>query len=383
MNGRERVVAALEHREADRVPLDFGGTLVSGIHHIAYSKLRDYLGMPQHPLTLFDQVQGLALVEEDMLQRLHADTRGVLTGSSSGWVMSMENGDGYEQYTDVWGVTWRKPLPHGLYYDMVRHPLKGKTLADVRSYRWPEAKDLNRLRGIKERARELAQTEAFILMGCCGMTAGLFQQLQWLLGYEHCFDALASDPPLIEYLIGKLAELDIEFWEWAVPFLGDDIAVVMYADDFGMQNGPAISKKMFNRYFQPWYAKIFDTIKRHGPHLHIFFHTCGSSRFVLPDLIEAGIDILNPVQTHAFDMDAARLKQDFGKDITFWGGGINTQKTLPNGTPSEIKDEVKRNIDTLAPGGGFVFATIHNVQADVPPENFVAMWEALMECGSY
>jgi uroporphyrinogen decarboxylase len=383
MNGCERVVAALEHREADRVPFDFGGTLVSGIHHLAYSKLRDYLGLPKRPLTLFDQVQGLALIEEDMLARLQVDTRGVLTGSASDWVMSMENGDGYEQYKDVWGITWRKPLPHGLYYDMVGHPLKGKTLEEARSYRWPEAKDLNRLRGMKERAQELASTQAFVLMGCCGMTAGLFQQLQWLLGYEHCFDALASDPPLIEYLIGRLAELDIEFWEWAVPFLGDDIAVVMYADDFGMQTGPAISKTMFNRYFKPWYAKIFDTIKRHGPHMRIFFHTCGSSRYVIPDLIEAGIDILNPVQTGAYDMDPVRLKQDFGKDITFWGGGINTQKTLPTGSRHEIKDEVKRTIDVFAPGGGFVFATIHNVQADVPPENFMAVWEALMEFGPH
>jgi uroporphyrinogen decarboxylase len=383
MNGRDRTLAALEHREADRVPLDFGGTLVSGIHQIAYTRLRDYLGLPATPVKLFDQVQGLALIDEDMLERLQVDTRGVLTGSSSGWVMSMENGEGYEQYQDVWGITWRKPLPHGLYYDMVGHPLKGKTLEEARSYRWPEAQDLNRLRGIKERAQELAATQALILMGCCGMTAGLFQQLQWLLGYEYCFEAMASDPALTEYLIGCLAELDIRFWEWAVPFLGDDIAVVMYADDFGVQTGPSISKAMFNRYFKPWYATIFNTIKRHGPHMRIFFHTCGSSRFVLPDLIEAGIDILNPVQTGAHDMDPVRLKQDFGKDITFWGGGINTQKTLPRGSRQEIRDEVKRNIDTLAPGGGFVFATIHNVQADVPPENFMAMWEALMEFGCF
>jgi uroporphyrinogen decarboxylase len=332
---------------------------------------------------LFDQVQGLALVEEDVLHRLRVDTRGVLTGSSSGWVMSIEHGDGYEQYKDVWGITWRKPLPHGLYYDIVGNPLKGMNLEGVRSYNWPEAQDFNRLRGIKERAQQLAQTQALVMLGCTGMTAGLFQQLQWLLGYEYCFEAMASDPPLIEYLVGRLAELDIRFWDWAIPFLGDDIAVVMYSDDFGVQTGPAISKSMFNRYFKPWYSQIFKTIKHHAPHMQIFFHTCGSSRFVLPDLIEAGIDILNPVQISAPGMDAAGLKHDFGKDITFWGGGINTQETLPQGNRRAIRDEVKRTIDALAPGGGFVFAAVHNVQADVPAENFMTMWEALMEYGSY
>ena len=149
MTGHDRTLAALQHREADRVPLDFGGTLVTGIHHIAYARLRDYLGLPRHTVTLFDQVQGLALIEEDVLERLRVDTRGVLTGSSSGWVMSIEHGDGYEQYKDVWGITWRKPLPHGLYYDIVGNPLKGMNLEEVRSYNWPEAQDLNRLRGVR------------------------------------------------------------------------------------------------------------------------------------------------------------------------------------------------------------------------------------------
>jgi len=173
----------------------------------------------------------------------------------------------------------------------------------------------------------------------------------------------------------------MRFWDWAIPFLGDDIAIVMYSDDFGVQTGPVISKSMFNRYFKPWYSRIFDTIKRRAPQVQIFFHTCGSSRFVLPDLIEAGINILNPVQTSAQGMDPAGLKQDFGKEVTFWGGGINTQKTLPQGSRQDIRDEVRRTIDILAPGGGFVFATIHNIQDDVSPENFMAMWEALMEFG--
>ena len=324
-----------------------------------------------------------SLVEEDMLEKLQVDTRGVLTGSSSGWQMKMEEAPGYEQYRDVWDITWRRPVPNGLYFDIVRSPLQNKTLEEAKKYKFPEAKDEERLQGIKQRARELGQSGALVLLGCSGMTAGLFQQLQWIMGYEYCFLSMLADPDLVHYLIRRLAETDIEFWDWAIPFLGDDIKVVLYSDDFGLQNAPAISEDLFQQFFKPWYSRIFSTIKKHRPDMKVFFHTCGSSRFVLPDLIESGVDILNPVQTNAAEMDPFQLKKDFGKDLVFWGGGINTQKVLPTGTKQEIEDDVKRHIDAFAPGGGFVFATIHNIQADVPPQNIMFMWEALQKYGKY
>ena len=150
----------------------------------------------------------------------------------------------------------------------------------------------------------------------------------------------------IDYITDeKLAELDIEFWEWAIPYLGDDIKVVLYADDFGMQDGPAFSYGMFEKYFKSWYSKIFSCIKKQRDDIKILFHTCGSSRFIFQDLIESGVDILNPVQCSAKDMDSAQLKKDFGKDVTFWGGGVDTQKILPRGTVKQVKDEVKKQID--------------------------------------
>ncbi len=383
MTSRERVLKALDHREPDRVPYDLTSTLVTGIHYIAYERLRDFLGLEKRETKLFDRVQGLARVHDDMLERLEVDMRGVLTGSPFGWELELEETPGYEQFTDVWGITWRRPKPYGLYYDMVAHPLKGADLEQVKKYRWPDPKDRRRLEGLKEEASRLSETDCLVVLGTVGMTVGLLQTFQWLLGFEDSFYALAAEPELTHYIVGKLAELDIEFWEWAIPYLGDDIKVVLYADDYGMQTGPVFSYDMFARYFKPWYEKIFSVIKKQKPDLYIFFHSCGSSRYILADLIESGVDIFNPVQYSSKDMEPVQLKKDFGKDLTFWGGGIDTQRVLPNGTVQQVRDEVRRRIEDFAPGGGFVFNPVHNIQADVPPENIMAMWEALMEYGRY
>jgi uroporphyrinogen decarboxylase len=383
MTSKERMLKTLRHEEPDRVPFDLNSTLVSGIHHIAYNNLRDYLGLPPRETELFDRVQGLARVHDDVLERLQVDTRGVLTGNPLGWELELEETPEYEQFTDLWGITWRRPKPYGLYYDMVAHPLKGATLEDAKRFAWPDPKDKHRLEGIKDEASQLARSDGLVVLGTVGMTVGLLQTFQWLLGFEDSFYSLAADPELTHYIVGKLAELDIEFWEWAIPYLGDDIKVVLYADDYGMQTGPVFSYEMFERYFKPWYSKIFQLIKKQKSDLFIFFHTCGSSRYIIPDLIESGVDILNPVQYTSKDMEPAELKKDFGKDLTFWGGGIDTQKVLPNGTVQQVKDEVRKRIDDFAPGGGFVFNTVHNIQADVSPENLMAMWEALHEYGEY
>ena len=383
MNSKERVLMALNHKEPDRVPFDLNGTLVTGIHYIAYERLREHLGLGKKERKIFDLQQGLALVDTDVLELFKVDTRGVLPGSHFGWELDVEETDYYEQFQDVWGIIWRRPKPHGLYFDMVDNPLKGASFNDVKNYKWPNHKDAHRLKGLKESAARLAQSDCLVVLGTVGYTIGLLQTFQWLLGFEDAFYALAAEPKLVHYLVAKLAERDIEFWEWAIPYIGDDIRVVFYTDDFGMQNGPIISYEMFERYFKSWYFKIFSVIKKQRPDLYIFFHSCGSSRYVLPDLIESGIDILNPVQFTSKDMDPDELKKNFGKDITFWGGGVDTQRILPRGTVQDVRDEVKRRIDQFAPGGGFVFNTVHNIQADVPPENIIAMWDAVQEFGKY
>jgi uroporphyrinogen decarboxylase len=273
--------------------------------------------------------------------------------------------------------------PDGLYFDIVGSPLKEKTSAEIKHMQWTDPKNEARLRGLKEQAEAYAATDYLVMLGAPGWTAGLLQQFQWLLGHERAFYALAGEPELADYVIETLAEQDIDFWNWAVPHLGTDISVVLYADDYGFQDAPAMSHKMFEHFFKERYRRIFETIKENAPHVKIFFHTCGASRFIIPDLIEVGVDILNPVQVSAAGMETDALKRDFGRDVVFWGGGIDTQRVLPAGTTEEVRDEVKRRIDDLAPGGGFVFNTVHNIQADVPPENIMAMWETLQAYGVY
>ena len=180
-------------------------------------------------------------------------------------------------------------------------------------------------------------------------------------------------------LIGKLADLKIEFWDALLDQAGDAVDIVGEGDDYGTQQSQLISPEQFRSYYKPHFDRVLAFIKRKKPHLKILFHSCGNVRPILPDLIEMGVDILNPVHVTATGMEPMQLKKDFGKDLVFWGGGVDTQHILPSGTPEQVKNNVKRNIDALAPGGGFVFSTIHNIQAEVPPQNIAAMMAALRE----
>ena len=195
---------------------------------------------------------------------------------------------------------------------------------------------------------------------------------------------LAAKPSLACSLMDKITELKMEYWRLALDKVGDLINVIVLEDDLGQQDRTLVSPKMYRKLIKPRYRRLINLLKeRKSPWTYIFFHTDGSVYNVLPDLIEMGIDILNPVQVSAAKMDPAKLKKEFGNEITFWGGGVDTQQVLPFAKPEEVKQEVRKRIEELAPGGGFVFSTIHNIQPDVPPENLIAMWEALQEYGKY
>jgi uroporphyrinogen decarboxylase len=206
---------------------------------------------------------------------------------------------------------------------------------------------------------------------------------QRIVGMQELLILMATDEALAGALFDKLLELKLAFWEMALPHMGDLVDVVAYADDYGTQQSQLISPTMFRKQLKPRVQILFERIKQLAPHTKQFFHSCGSVRPLIPDYIEIGTEILNPVHIRAQGMDPAALKRDFGKDIVFWGGGIDTQAVLPHGSPQAVKDDVRRNIEALAPGGGYVFNTVHNIQADVPPENVIAMWEALQEYGVY
>lgn len=377
----QRILTALRHQEPDRIPLDLGGCFVTGITANAYRKLLDHLGYKDQNVTISELTHQLAQVDEFILERFKIDTRSLAPQYPASWSFERRDMGDYWTFVDEWGIQWRMPKSNGLYYDMYRHPLAHISRAsELDNYQWPEPKDPTRLQGLKDRARALKEEkQACILLD--HMSAGFFELGGWLRGYENWFMDLASNPKLVEKLLDVTLEIRMRFLDNALEELKDYILVLVEYEDLGSQHGPLISPEMYRRYVKPRQKKLYSFIKRKAP-VYIFLHSCGSIYELIPDFIEVGVDILNPVQFNSPKMESSRLKKEFGESLTFWGGGVNTQFTLPRGTPEQVRDEVKRQIETFAPGGGFVFSAVHNIQPDVPPENIVAMIETAMEYGN-
>jgi uroporphyrinogen decarboxylase len=383
ISGRERLLKTLTHQEPDRVPLDLGSTQVSGIHVIAYQRLRQVLGLPPVEAQICDHIQGLALPDTDVIERLGVDVRGLFPLNSHNWqVVEQEDGE-YWSYYDEWGITHRKPRQDGLYYSLWKTPLSGPelTIHDIDRYPWPRLDDPQRIAGLRQLAESYhAAGYAVVLKD---PFAGLFEMAQRIVGMENLLVMMAVNKTMATALFDKLMELKLAFWEMALPRLADVVDVISQADDYGTQLSQIISPRMFREQLKPRWKIIFDRLRVLAPNARRFFHSCGNVRVLLPDYIELGVEILNPVHIRAAGMEPVALKRDFGDALVFWGGGIDTQGVLPNGTPQEVKDDVRRNIESLAPGGGFVFNTVHNIQPDVPAENLSAMYEALVEYGIY
>ncbi|NMB16138.1 MAG: uroporphyrinogen-III decarboxylase [Firmicutes bacterium] len=381
MNSAERILTALAHKEADRIPFDLGGTHSSGINVHAYRALLDHLGIEEE-VKITNLSSQLAEVGEQLCDLWGIDTRGMFPRSPSTWKLQIEEEGDYRSYFDEWGIKWMMPKEGGHYYDMRQHPLQGCTIEDLDKYSWPNPRDPARIEGLRDEATRLRESGRAVLMaGTIGN--GFLHTGNWLEGYEDFFADLAGDPDKACKLMDKVLELKLNYWDMVLGEVGDLLHIVCELDDLGTQGGPLVSPDMYRRLIKPRQQQLFSFIKKRAPHVKIYFHSCGSVYHFIGDLIEVGVDILNPVQVAAADMDTKRLKKEFGQDIVFWGGGVDTQRVLPYGTPQEVRDEVKRRIDDLAPGGGFVFSTVHNIQGDVPPENIVAVWETLQEYGRY
>ncbi|MFH1024766.1 MAG: uroporphyrinogen decarboxylase family protein [Planctomycetota bacterium] len=381
MTSRERVRLALSHREPDRVPFDLAATRVTGIHREAYRNLRDALGLPKKNPEIGDINQQLAKVEEVVLEALRVDTRGVFPSAPSGWTFLPREEEEYFSYPDEWGLHRRMPREGGHYFDLVGHPLAGAEGPEaVAKYPWPDPADPARFAGMADRARAAAGAGKAVCVS--GLCAGLLEMGLWLRGFERFFMDLAEESAFAEALLDKILELKLAYWRVLLPQLAGNVDVAMEGDDMGTQTGLLVSPAAYRKFIKPRQTILFGEIKKLAP-VKVFYHSCGAIRKILPDLIEAGVDILNPVQASATGMDPVKLKRSFGKDLVFWGGGVDTQQTLPGGTPEEVKDEVRRRIEVFAPGGGFVFTPVHNIQADVPPANILAMREALDTYGNY
>jgi len=382
VNSRERILAALDHREPDRVPFDMGGTVVTGINVHAYRALRERLGLPRVEPKIIDVIQQIARVDDDVMDRLGVDVKNVSPRSSATFRIQIRDMGEYTTFRDEWGIGWRMPRKGGWYYDMYQHPLKGAVAeADVDRYPWPSPLDPARFTGIREAARKIIEQERrAVIMG--SMSAGIMEMHAWMRGFEDGYADYGSNPALAGRIMDKVLEMKVAYWGKALEILGDSVDVVQEADDFAGQTGLLLSPRSYREVAKPRHKRLFDFIHSRTK-ARIFFHSCGSVRKVIPDLIEAGVNILNPVQVSAAGMDSAELKREFGKDLTFWGGGVDTQRVLGTGTPGQVREEVRRRVTDLMPGGGFVFNTVHNIQGNVPAENIVAMWEALREFGVY
>lgn len=382
----ERVKAVLEHKEPDRIPFDLGGSVLTGMNRHCYVNLRKYLGMPEKEIEIYDVMQQLARIDEDIAERLKIDVMCVDPGAPSkkGLASDVERDGDYYRMTDEWGIGWKMPVEKGHYFDMVERPLAdAETPEDIEKFPWPDPLDPARFSTLKERADKFVYGEkkAYILGR---QYAGIWETALWMSGFEKFFCDMMLNEKFAHSLLDKITELKMQYWGKALEAVGENVLVISEADDLATQNSLLCSEELYRKIVHPYHKKLFEYIKKKaGNKVYIFYHTCGAVKPLIPYLIEEGVDILNPVQVNAVGIDTKVLKKEFGKDMTFWGGGVDTQHVLPNGTPEQVRDEVKRRIEDLAPGGGFVFASVHNVQSDVPPQNFMAMWETLQKYGIY
>ncbi len=383
MTHRERVLTALRHEEPDRVPFDLSSTQVTAISNTAYANLRRYLGLlPLEPNTM-DVVQQACIPHEDIMERLQIDTRGLFPLISSNWNLDIQDEGDSRAFVDEWQCKHRMPKENGHYYSLAESPFNDTTLTQdaVDSLKWPEPADPRRWAGLREKALGFRDAGYPVVMR--GLCAGILEMACRLRPMDKLMMDLAMGEAAAIHLLTKIAEIKGRFWEAALDDLGDVVDVVVEADDYGTQQSMLVSPAMYRQLLKPLQAELFAIIRKRLPDGFIFFHSCGNVRGLIPDFIEIGVDILNPVHITATGMEPVALKRDFGRDICFWGGGVDTQGVLPNGTPEQVREDVKRNVTALAPGGGYVFNTVHNIQADVPPENIMAMIETLREVGSY
>jgi uroporphyrinogen decarboxylase len=382
MTSRQRILTTLSHREPDRVPYDLGAIGPSGISFGAYKKLVSYLALNETP-QLGDFVGQRANPSETFLQRFGVDTRPLRYGPQRAWKRQVEDQEGYFFTYDEWGIGQKKSKADGQNYFIFHHPLAQVGTDDLPNFPWPNPVDPGRLEGMAEKALDFKEKgdPAIVLGG--SLSQGLLQFAAQLEGHERFFTNLALDPYRVECLLEKLLKLKLNFYSWALTSLREWVDIVSEADDLGYQNSQWVSPEMFRKFIKPRYAKLFSTLKnRFG--VKILFHSCGAVYPFIPDLVETGVDILNPIQLGAAGMgDTRRLKKEFGDVLTFWGGGIDVQQMLPVASPQTIEDEVKRRIEDLAPGGGFIFAATQTIQPDTPPENIMAMWKGLQRYGSY
>jgi uroporphyrinogen decarboxylase len=377
MNSRQRVAAALAHREPDRTPVDLGSTCVTSITEGAYRPLMRHLGLAVGDVKIWDLPQQLPYLPEELLARLGVDTRVIAVPPEQAVPERLLDEGEYWGWDNRWGAHLRMPKKGGFYFDWVDFPIKDFTEEAVRAFMWPELDSPEVLAAYRQEAVRLRTTTDFALVGTGIVGMGIFEQGCFTVGSEEFMMAMVADRPLAERLLDGITEFSIESATRYLDQVGEYLDVYQYGDDVATQLGWMISPDSYVRLIKPRQKRLFDAI-RSKTSAKLFYHGCGAVYDLVPHLIDIGVDVLNPVQVSAKGMDTARLKASYGKDVVFWGGGVDTQQVLPFGTPDDVRDEVRRRVRDLGPDG-FVWAAVHNIQAGVPPENILAAFEAAHE----
>lgn len=397
MNSRERIIETLNHREPDMLAIDFGAMRSTGISAIAYNKLKSYLGIEGGVTKLYDIFQQLAEPEPEIVDLLggdvvqlhrYAPSFGITNdrwksaklqdGSDClipyGYNPVMnENGD--LEIRDGEHIIARMP-ENGLYFDPVYRPYENvETSEDIDRIPIPEVNN-NELQYLEKEAKRLYETTDKAILGAFGGNILEAGQLEW--GYEKFFTDMLLNPELVHYWLDKLTRAYMRDLEKYLNAVGKYIHVIQFGDDLGTQEALQISRQMYRDMIKPYHRRQFEYVRNNYPNVKVFLHSCGAIYDLIPDLIDAGVEILNPVQISAKGMEPVKLKKEFGKDLVFWGGGANMQYTVNTGSIEQIKAEVKELIEIFSPGGGYVFNQVHNIQANVSPEKIMAIYETAL-----
>jgi uroporphyrinogen decarboxylase len=372
---RERVFTAFNHREPDRVPLACGCS-GSGITDQVADRLRQRLGITGKPVH-WRRGHGDTIYDPELMKALNSDIRHVFLMDPvivNQGVLWDENGN----FTDEWGI-YIKKTP--LYYDWASHPLEHATIGDLRSYPWPNpysSKDY--IHGLREMALAY-QREGHYAIATRSPGRGIFELAIQLRGFEKFLMDMAIDPSFAERLIGEIGDTVMAYYDVLLEEVGDLVDIVETQDDLAHQQSLFMSPAYFRKFFKNTKKELNLLIKRKAPKARIYHHSCGAVAPLIRDLIEIGVDILNPVQPLASGMEPTVLKQEFGKEIIFLGA-IDLQYALSG--PAELVDrEVRKRIRDLAPGGGYILAPSNVIQADVPIENVTLLYQLGERYGKY
>ena len=377
MTSRERVVTTLDHREPDRVPFD------CNFIYEGYLSIQKYLGL-QPEKDVYPSSPWLSISNPvELLEALNIDLCYIGLGKPSSTPVYEY---GMDHYTDEWGVKFRKvEHPTGLHYDFYDPVFPEASVSDVENYTWPDPNNPELSEGLEEKAKGLFETTDYALIG--KFSNSIFEQAFYMRGFENMLMDLSLNPEFAEALMDKLVDIALTRLEVGLKACGQYIQCVRFAgDDMGQQNGMLMSPKTFREVIKPQFARYYrearKKIDQYNPAIKIMAHTDGDVYPIMPDYIEMGLDVLNPVQPYVAEMEHDKLKAEFGDQLSFHAA-IDIQKVMPFGTPEEVKEEAIKTMKALGVGGGFILAPTHYLQADVPPENIIALRDAVLEFGHY